>query len=179
MKRAFLATAILAILPATCGAYYHFLRYGSSTAPFRPMPEKFDLRAVPGKTVHYYVSEKGPDTLATGDSLPALISQLRRAADVWNGVSTSELRLAFGGLFTPGRQGGAPRVEISFANLQDMEIPPGVVAVGGPEVTDAPVDDAFLPITRSVVYLSNDFSNRPSWDPSVFMTVAHEIGHAL
>ncbi|HWR54352.1 MAG TPA: IPT/TIG domain-containing protein [Bryobacteraceae bacterium] len=179
MRRALLIAAVLAALPATSGAYYHFLRYGSSTAPYQPMPQKFDLRALPGKTVNFYVSEKGPDLLAQGDSLAALLSQVRRAGEVWNGVSTSDLRLSFGGVFTPGRQGGTPRIEVSFPSLEEMEVPPGVVAIGGPEVTDGPVDGSFLPIVRSVVYLNNDFSTRPSWDPAVFMTIAHEIGHAL
>ncbi len=176
MKRAsLLALALLAVC-GTAPAYYHFLHYRSLTAPFGPMPEKFDLSALPSKTVLFYVAETGPEKLAEGDSFTAVLSHLRRAGRVWDDISTSDLRVGFGGLFTPGMPQARPRIEITFESLDNV---PGIVALGGLEVVEQPNDRGFLPITRSVMRFRTDLSQRPSWSSSFFMTAAHEFGHAL
>ncbi len=177
MKRSFaLAVAFLAAT-ATAPAYYHFIQYKSLTAPFGPMPEKFDLASLPGKKVLFYVEASGPAKFAEGDSFTSVLSQLRRAGQVWNGVATSDLRVEFGGLFNPDVPRTRPRIEISFEDQV-----PGIIAVGGPETVDKPNEAGFLPITRSIVIIRNDLSSRPSWDDSggsFFLTAAHELGHAL
>ena len=39
----------LAFSASTAGAYYHFYHYTNRTAPYNPVPEKFDLNALPNK----------------------------------------------------------------------------------------------------------------------------------
>jgi len=78
--------------------YYHFVHYLTRTAPFNPVYEKFDVNALPNKTVQFRISDQGPTQLAPNDTLPGVYSQIRAAARVWNGVEASDLRIAFGGL---------------------------------------------------------------------------------
>lgn len=175
MKRSFaLALAFLAVT-ATAPAYYHFIHYKSLTAPFGPMPEKFDLTALPGKKVLFYVEASGPTRLAEGDSFTSVLSQLRRAGRVWNDIATSDLRVEFGGLFKPDMPRTRPRIEISFA---DDDVP-GIVAFAAPETVDSPNEAGFLPIVRSVVVFGTDMFKRASWESSFFLTAAHELGHTL
>jgi uncharacterized protein (TIGR03437 family) len=158
-------------------AHYQFLHYQSRSAPFTPAPEKFDLNALPDRAVRYYVAEDGPEQKAAGDSFTSILSQIRMAAEAWSAVETSELRLVFGGLFTPDSSQSSPRVEVLFD-----EIPPGLVALGGPTTRGEMVngaDGAFVPILRSVLILQKDLTDRPSWSDAFFLTVVHEMGHAL
>ncbi len=180
LGRAARSTAVLAALAATAPAYYHFLHFASRTGPFTPIPEKFDLAALPGRTLQYVISDQGPTQLADGDSFAAVLSQIQLAARTWNSVKTSELRLAFGGLFSSQAQQNTPHIEVSFE-----EMPPGLVALtgrGGPvsrgDVTAGP-NGAFVPITLSVVMLNRDLSQRPSYSTPFFTTAVHELGHAL
>jgi uncharacterized protein (TIGR03437 family) len=129
-------------------------------------------------TLRLYVSAAGPEAMAAGDSFASLISQTRLAGEVWNTVKTSELRIAFGGLIEEDVPQSVPGIDVVFD-----EIPPGVIALGGPTVwadtfvTDG--DEVFLPITRSVVILNKDLSLQPTSGEDFFMTLVHEIGHAL
>jgi hypothetical protein len=157
---------------ATCSpAYYHFVHF-TRTAPFR-IYEKFDVAALPNRTLNYYVEDgSGRVQFAPGDSFPALLSQIRRASRVWNDVETSDLRVAFGGI-APRNQSAGPAMEILFD-----EVPPGIVAYGGPTVR-AESNGNFVPILRSVVVLQTDLTKRPSYTEALFGTLVHEIGHAL
>ena len=65
-----------------------------------------------------------------GDSLAALISQMSAAANVWNNVGTSSIRLAYGGFFNPGTTESAPGIQIEFSD----DIPPGLLAFSIPTV---------------------------------------------
>lgn len=176
MLRRILPALLILALPSS--AYYHFVRYASSQAPFTPIYDKFDLRALPGKQVQYYVALNGPLTLAEGDSEAAVLSQIRAAAAVWNSVPTSELRLAFGGFRDSGAEMGAPSIQVEFTD----ELPPGIIAQGGPvarlDAAEGP-DGAFTPIARSVLRLPSNLSSRPSWTERFFLTVVHEFGHTL
>ncbi len=159
-------------------AYYHFVRYSGSTPPFAPVYDRFDLRALPGKTVPYFISLDGQLQLAEGDSETALISQIRAAASVWNSVPTSELRLAFGGFRENGEGMGGPYIEVEFTD----ELPPGVIAQGGPVTRLDPVDGPegmFTPISHSVLRLPRNLASRPSWSERLFLTLVHEFGHTL
>lgn len=170
------AAAVLCCLAAAASAYYPFVHYASLTAPFTPIAEKFDLAALPDKTVSLYVSEVGPVRMATGDSFASVVTQVRMAAKVWNDVGTSELRVAFGGLFTPGTPQTAPRIEVVFDDV------PGVLARCAPVSRLEPVSGPggpFVPIVASSCILNQDISQRPSFGEAFFMTTVHELGHAL
>jgi len=171
-----IALAVLLVSPAAF-AYYHFIHFTSPYAPYEPVRERFDLNALVDGTLRYYVDQSGPETLATGDSFPALVSQIRLAAETWNSVETSELRLAFGGVGSLELPQTTAAVDILFD-----EMSPGVIAMGGPtsraEMVTG-VEGSFVPIVRSVVILNKDLSSQPSWSENFFLTMAHEMGHAL
>ncbi len=175
MMRRLAAALVLACWPA--GAYYHFVRYASSSGPFVPICDRFDLRSLPGKTVPYFIAMEGPLTLAEGDSETAVISQIRAAAEAWNSVPTSEIRLAFGGFLGASSMSG-PHILVEFTD----ELPPGIVAQGGPVARLDPAegpDGTFTPIAKSVLRLPRNLSSRPSWTERFFLTVVHEFGHTL
>ncbi len=175
VRRVLLALLVLA-LPSS--AYYHFVRYASAQAPFIAIYDKYDLRALPGKQVQYFIALNGSLTLAEGDSEAAVLSQIHAAAAVWNSAPTSELRLAFGGFRESGAEMGAPSIQVEFTD----ELPPGIIAQGGPVARLDPAegpDGAFTPIARSVLRLPRDLSSRPSWTERFFLTVVHEFGHTL
>lgn len=177
LLRASAVVVVMAVFAASASGYYHFVHYASRTGPFSQIPEKFDLSALTANTLYYYVAQQGPEKLHQGDSFTAVVSQLRLAAAAWDGVATSQLRLAYGGLFASATPQGRPHVEITFG-----EVPPGLYAMGGPttraDVTSGP-DGPFVPILRSVVIFSQDLSQRPSYFTPFFLTVVHELGHAL
>src|SRR5574341_305110 len=102
MKRAPIVALALVLLAGSSAGYYHFVHYTSRTGPFVPIFEKFDLAALPNRTVYFYISDSGPAVMAPGDSFAAIVSQVRLAGRVWNEVATSELRVAYGGLFSAG-----------------------------------------------------------------------------
>lgn len=181
MKRGFSILALVAGLfgalsPIPASAYYHFIYYLKSGNT----PARFDLTALPVKTVRFYVSEAGPATYAANDSFAAVISQVRQAALVWNSVSSSDLRVAFGGLEDVTTQQNTPAADVVFEDL-----PPGLLAFSGPSFNLTPVTPAvgtpFLPITRSAVHLNLNFTVAPgpSYNESFFTTLVHEMGHAL
>jgi len=176
-RRLLRLAASAAWLAGSASAYYHFVHYASRTGPFVPIPEKFDLSALPNRALPYFISEQGPSQLAPNDSLAGVISQIRLAAKVWSEVPGSELRLAFGGLSSPDNPRSTPAIDVIFD-----EMPPGVLAMGGPvaraEVTPG-AGGSFVPILRSVVILKRDLTDRPSYTDGFFLTLLHEMGHAL
>ncbi len=177
IRRSLQVLAAWLLVTTAASAYYHFVHYTTRNAPFLPIPEKFDLASLASRTVPYYISENGPVQMASGDSLSALVSQIRLAARAWNNVETSDLRVQFGGLFTPGTPQLSPGIEVLFE-----EVPPGLLALGGPtaraELSTGP-NGSFVPITRSVVILPRDLGNRPSFGENLFLSLVHEFGHAL
>ena len=174
-----LATLGLCLSGGVASGYYHFVHYTTSEGPYKAAPEKFDLNALPNGTLYYFVSPRGPDVLAPGDSLASIVSQIRLAARAWSGVETSALRFEFGGLSTPDLAQATPGVDVLFG---EVELPPGLIALGGPISRSTLISsdtDAFVPITRSVLVLGKDLSQRPSHSDAFFLTVVHELGHAL
>ncbi len=175
MKRfgLFLALAAAACVPTQ--AYYHFVHYLAQGV----LQEKFDLTALPNSTVAFFVSEDGPVQYAQNDTFNSVLSQIQQATQVWNGVSTSALRVTFGGLeniSTPQNQAGG---DVVFEDL-----PPGLYGYGGPTSTGAPVttiNGTFIPINRAVVHLNRNLTLQPgpSYAESFFLTAVHEMGHAL
>ena len=121
-------------------AFFGLLRLtttGSSsperTGPFQPYPAKFDLSTLPDKTVSYFISDQPPGKLVDGDNYDALVSQIRLAAETWNGVTTSDIRLRFGGFSTIGATPQAtPGIDVVF----DDNMPPGLLAQTMPSLPD-------------------------------------------
>lgn len=169
--------AALTVAPSLTG-YAHFIRYAAPGA-FSPIPDKFDLASLPDKTVPLFIADQRRNVqLAPGDSFEAVVSQIRAAARVWNSVESSDLRVAFSGLTSPGVQMSSPWIEVSFSD----EIAPGIVAMGGPVSRGEPVQNnggTFAPIQKSVVILRGDLRTRPSHTERFFLTLVHELGHAL
>jgi len=172
------AVFLLLVAASLAPAYYHFVRYQGRTSPYVPIYDRFDLNAVPNKNVPFLISENGPGQVASGDTPAAVMSQIRAAAQVWNSVDTAEIKLAFGGYHTPGTVMNTPWVEVEFTD----ELPPGVLAQGGPVSRMDPVagpNGQFVPIAKSLLRLPRDLSTRPSFSEGFFLTVVHEFGHTL
>ena len=151
-RRAALLVLVLACAGAAFGNY-HFIHYTTSASPYGKAPEKFDLSALPDSTLQYVISQKVP-ILGKSDSFPALVSQIQMAASTWSDVRTSALRLQFGGFAAPTPTVQAvPGLDVLFG---EWELPPGVVAMGGPTTFSAMVQTekgSFVPIVRSVLVL--------------------------
>jgi hypothetical protein len=183
MKRHFgltlaLAAMLLAGLQEASG-YAHFVRYMVQNGRNEAVLTRFDLRSVPGKRIPYFIDRNGPEAMVEGDTKLAVFSQIQSAAEVWNSVPTSELRLTFGGLIEPGTPMSGPRVEVVFD-----EVPPGLVALAGPEVLGEVTEKdgtVFVPIVKSLLVLPSNLAEpaRPSWSERLYQTIVHEMGHTL
>ncbi len=176
-RRLVLTVLAALLLTGIASAHYPFLHYTSSTGPFTPVPEKFDIATLPNGVLQYFVAESGPAVMAPGDSFTSLISQVRLAARTWSDVATSQLRLEFGGLTAPATLQTTPGIDVLFD-----ELPPGLVAMGGPTTRSGIVSaesGSFVPILRSVLILQKDLSQRPSYGDAFYLTAVHELGHAL
>lgn len=165
----------------TGSAYYYYTYFNATSAPYIPIVARFDLNTLSNNTVPFFVSGAGPSTLYPGDSLAAIISQMSAAANVWNNVGTSSIRLAYGGFYSPGATESAPGIQIEFSD----DIPPGLLALSIPTVVgdlaSAP-SGTFLPIYLSLMELPSDmpsFFNGPSYSEQFFVTLVHEFGHTL
>ncbi len=180
--------AALAGLAPWCSAYYYWIYFANSGGPYIPVPVRYDLNpadqyGLQNNTVTYLISSQGPTALMPGDSFPAVISQIRAAAEVWNGVSTSGIRLAFGGLSPMTTTDSSPEIDVVFTD----DITPGLIAL----TTITTVQNAgsvvasgasFVPMLRAQIQLQADLTNpysQPSSSDAFFLTVAHEFGHAL
>ncbi len=165
---------LAAVVPSQ--GYYYFVHYLNGGS----VPEKFDLSELPDRTVRFFVSEDGPTKYTPSDTLNSVLGQIQQAAGVWNGVASSGLRVSFGGFENASTQQNAPGGDVIFEDL-----PPGVEGYGGPTSTASPVAAAggspFLPIVRSVIHLNRNLALAPgpSYSQSFFMTILHEMGHAL
>lgn len=173
--------SLSAFLASSSSAYYYYVHYDTSSGAYTPIVEKFDLNALQNNTVPFFISGQGPSKLLANDSFLAIISEIRSAAAVWNNVSTSTLRLAYGGLFTIGVNESAPEIHIEFST----DIPPGLLALSGPETEGTIKTDStgrqFVPIVRSKMLLRADLSQQPgpSYSELFFTTVVHEFGHTI
>jgi len=145
MKRALILGAALLCLCGVSPAYYHFLHFSSRNAPFRGVPEKFDLNSLPNQTLSWFLADTSSLQFAPGDSASSLLSELISAINVWNSVDTSSLRITYGGPSTQGSSStsgvfsATPSVEVRFDDV------PGLIAMGGPTVR-AVSNGQFVPI---------------------------------
>jgi uncharacterized protein (TIGR03437 family) len=167
------------VVPAD--AYYQYVHYLNSSNT--PVYEKFDLSALPNNTVSFLVLDSGPSNYGANDDFSSVISQVQQAVLAWNGVSSSALRVSFGGLESASQTGNGPGGDVIFA-----EMPPGVLGMGGVTPASSPVTrtngsmtDTFFPIVRSTILLTTNTSQAPgpSYLESFFTTAVHEMGHAL
>jgi uncharacterized protein (TIGR03437 family) len=153
--------------------YFHYLHYTAHSSPYDSIPEKFDIAALPNKTVSYFVSQRQDGVqLAPGDTFRGLVSQIRAAAKVWNDVETSELRLSYGGLNDGDPGNATPSIEVMLG-----EVPPGLVATTARTVSDA--NASFVPVSKAIIVVRQDLHDRPSYGEAFFGTIVHEFGHAV
>jgi uncharacterized protein (TIGR03437 family) len=109
-----------------------------------------------------------------------VLATIQQATQVWNGVSTTSLRVAFGGLENASTLQNTAGGDVLFEDL-----PPGVEGFGGPTSLATPVTAAdgsvFFPIVRSVVHLNLNLTVAPgpSYSQGFLMTTLHEMGHSL
>lgn len=182
--RLFAFAALAALLGVPAHAYYHYIYYQSRSAPFTPIRAQFNLAALPNNTVTFFVSDSGPSTYYPNDSFGSVLGEVKQALAVWNSVSASNLRVAFGGLESSSQPpANTPGADIVFEDL------PGVLGMATPNLPVNPTiisgpNGPFVPITRSTVILTNntaDTEGQPfqSYLEGYFTTVVHEIGHAL
>ncbi len=176
LTRVAAAIAGLLALTGTGSAYYYYYFAGA--------PARFDLNALVNNTIPFYISNQGPAALTSGDSFQAVVSEIRSAANVWNGVGSSAVRLSYGGLFSLGRIDNSPSIDVQFSD----DVPPGLLAVGFPESFAAPATGSngpFVPITRSFLLLPSDMTKipiygaMPSYSEAFFVTLVHEFGHTM
>jgi uncharacterized protein (TIGR03437 family) len=176
------ATAAVLALGAPAEAYYHYIHYFTRTAPFTPVPQAYDLNALPNKTVTFFVSDAGPATYGGNDTFGSVLSQIKQAAVAWNAVPNSDLRVAFGGLESASQVASSktPAADVTFQDL------PGLLGMGGVTVAqNATVQSGqngpFVPILRGVVILTNNTADQPgpSYQEGYYTTAVHEFGHAL
>lgn len=169
------------VLTAQAEAYSFFTHYTNSAPPYSPVPQKFDLAALPNRTVQVMVGDVSLGQVSDAARTPSLLHHIREAASVWNGIQASDLRVAFGGLTTIGLQQSTPAVDVIFD-----ELPPFVLGYASPSVTGQLTtgpNGAFVPIKRSLVRLNRDLAAwaglGPSFHEAFFLTTVHELGHAL
>jgi hypothetical protein len=163
--------------------YSYYTHYNSRSAPFLPIPEKYDVSSLANKTVTFLISDQSP-ILVPGDTFLAVISEIRTAAKVWNDVPSSDLRLAYGGLVNSGTTQTSAGINVEFSD----DITPGLLALGGPEVRGSQTagpNGPFIPIVRARILLNRDltkwlpYATTPSYSELFFTTVVHEFGHTL
>jgi len=182
MRRLLVSIIGLALTASTAGAYYHFIHYTGRVAPFNPVAEKFDLNALPNKTVTFFVSDTAASQLSRADYFPSALSAIREAARVWNNVATSDLRVAFGGLASLSTPQNTPGADIVFDEMDPLTL--GITSTNANNSISAGAGGQFVPIRRPLVRLNRNLgawnsATALSFTEAFFLTVAHEMGHAL
>jgi hypothetical protein len=180
--RVLVLAAAMAGLSSVASGYYYWNFFPSHNGSFAPVQAKYDLTALTGNTVYFFISDQGPSALVPGDSFPALVSEIRAAAQVWNSVATSNLRVAFGGISTVGTPQAAPGIDVVFND----NIPPGLVALTRLTLPSdlsgvAAGTESFVPIQRATIqfYKNLNAAQQASYSDFVFTTMVHEFGHSL
>jgi uncharacterized protein (TIGR03437 family) len=176
----FTIAASLAAFTPVASAYYYFVYFAGPNGPFTAIPAKFDLSVTPDShSVSYFISDQGPSAMMPGDSFQSLVSEIRLAASTWNGVSSSNLKLAFGGLYSANTQQASPGIDVIF----DPDIVPGLLAYTTitTNASTNPVTSTtpFVPIQNSTMHLWKDLTvdQQASYNDSFFLTIVHEFGH--
>lgn len=180
-------TAAMAALAPFASAYYYWTYFAGRTAPFSPIPVKFDLNpadpyGLQNNTAVYAIEQSGPSVLMPGDSFQAVVTEIRAAANVWNRVNTSAVTLQFGGLSPMTTTPASPGIDIVF----DSDVPPGLLAYTAVTTVANPAaylsnGATFLPIVNSTMHLMADLTvnQQSSYNDAFFVTLVHEFGHTL
>jgi hypothetical protein len=186
-RRLLMLAASLAAVSSVASGYAHWVFFASRSAPFNPVPAMFSLASLPNNTVSYFISDAGPGPLMPGDSEANIVSQIQAAANVWNQVQTSTIRVAFGGFSTAGTPAAqsqtTPGIDVVFSD----DVPPGLLAIThltllSSEVSSVANGAGFVPIHRSTITLRKNLTSPfplASYDDLFFVMTAHEFGHAL
>jgi hypothetical protein len=169
-----------ALSASTAGAYYHFYHYTNRSAPYNPIPERFDLTALPNSTVVAFLSDTAAGTISNSSLYPSALSAIRQATVAWSGVSSSGLNVAFGGVVSSGTPQNTPGIDIEFDEMDPLLLGLTATNAAGNQVTTGPTGQ-FVPIHRPLIRLNQNLSNwsNPSFTEGFFLTVCHEMGHAL
>jgi len=176
------------VLAVPSNAYYHYVHYGVPGLPtYFPVPEAFDLTALPDKTLTFFVSDAGLRTYGPNDSFGSVLSQVKNAAAVWNSVASSDLRVRFGGLetYNSSQPSATPGCDVIFEDFA-----PGILGMGTPTISSTATvqtgqNGQFFPISRGTVMLTNSTSPNAAYGPGpsyleeFYTTAVHEFGHAL
>src|ERR1700689_1820836 len=99
-RRILMLGASLGAASSVASGYAHWVFFSGRSAPFNPVPAMFNLANLTNNTVSYFISDQGPGPLMPGDSEANIVSQIQAAANVWNQVPTSTIRVTFGGFST-------------------------------------------------------------------------------
>ena len=172
--------ALAALLPwaPAARAYDYFGAYNTATTPNTLVPIKYDLSKLPNSTLTYYLTASPqPSGFAMGDSVEVLMSEIALATSLWNGVSTSSLRVKFGG-YTK-QLPGTPLNPMGIVTFS-ASLPPGAAAVGGVLTGPAsgnPPD--FIPVALSRIQLPLDMSKTNTSSAFFLTVITHEMGHSL
>ncbi len=182
LARVLMLGSAMAALSSVASGYYYWTFFPNHSGPFVPVQAKYDLSVLPAKTVSFFISDQGPSAMVPGDSMPALVSQIRAAAAIWDGVATSDLRVKFGGISTVGTPQNAPGIDVVF----DDNIPPGLVALTRLTLPEdlsgvAAGWEPFVPIQRATIqfYKNLNAQSQASYNDQFFTAMVHEFGHAL
>src|SRR5260370_40045240 len=124
MRRLLITVFGLALSASTAGAYYHFYHYSNRSAPYNPVAEKFDLNALPNKTVTFLISDTSAGAISRSNLYSSALSAIRQAASVWNSIDSSDARAAFGGIANSGSPQNTPCVDIIVRVMDPF--PPGL-----------------------------------------------------
>ncbi len=186
LRRLAMVVAVAGLAPLA-SAYYYWIYFASGNAPFTPVPVRFDLNpadpyGLQNNMAPYVISEAGPSALMPGDSFQAIVSEIRAAANVWNTVNTSAVKLEFGGLSPMTTPEASAGVDVVFSD----DIPPGLLAqtfvttVANPQAYLAS-GATFLPLVHSQIQLQSDLTlnQQSSYSDAFFVTIVHEFGHSL
>lgn len=183
IARFFALAAVLMLASGSASAYYYYIHFDVTG---KAIPAKWDLTTLSNNTVYFYVADSGLNTAAMipTDGFVPFVSELRAAANVWNGVPTSAIRLGYGGLFHSDGTDNNAGVNVDFSDT----IPAGLLAISSVTTPDGPVPPGatFLPILRSQLL----FPKLPygyggpgvpaaTWSELFFTTAVHEFGHNL
>ena len=169
------------LLSSSGWAYYYYTYFNSSSAPYTPIYARYAVESLPGGTVPFFISATGPSAMYPGDSFPAIISQIQAAANIWNGVATSSIRLTYGGLYSPGTTESAPGIQIEFSD----DIPPGLLALSAPQTFGnlaAGPNGTYIPVSLSLMELPSNLVSQgdgASYSEQFFVTLVHEFGHTM
>src|SRR5665213_907034 len=183
-QRALLLLAALGVVSPVASAYYYYVFFANGSSPYIPLPAHYDLKAIKDSTIQYFISDVPPGPLMPGDTLTDIYSEIRQAAEVWDGVKSSGLRLHFGGTRDMKTPQTVPGIDVVF----DDDMPPGIVAQ---TKLTFPADltflgtkgTSFVPILRAKLQLRQNLTaagyQQASYTDAFFTTLVHEFGHSL